>query len=134
MAFSYIPKIVYNATTIEFDYPPEGDTFGERLKFNGRITKSRSGVQQTITNYIEQINGITYSFVSESVKQSLNTFLITHGLLGKDFEYWFDKDEVSTKFTVKLDSSSMNPKFNIITRKGEGFIYRLQLVYRRVIA
>ena len=134
MATNYIPKIIYNSTTIEFDYPPKGDTFGERIKFVGKITKSKSGVQQTVTDYLEGINTVTYSFLSEALKQSLNTFLTTHALFGKEFDYWTDKGDVATKITVRLDGSSMNPKFKVITRKGTGFIYELKLAYRRVIA
>ena len=135
MAYSWIPKIVYNSTTINFDFPPAGADFkGESYKTVGTITTSKSGIQQTVIDYIEKTNSINFSFVSETVKAQLETFLETHALSGKEFDFYFDKADNATKVTVKLDKGGLNPKFKIITRKGNGFIYKITLKFRRVIA
>ena len=133
MATTYIPKIVYNATTINFDFPPESDPKGEKYKTVGTVTTSKSGIQQTVVDYIEKGYTINFSFITDTIKTQIETFLETHALLGKSFDYYFDKDDALTKITVQLDSSSMNVDFKIITRKGSGFLYKFKLKFRRVV-
>ena len=130
---SYIPKIVYNSTTIEFDLPPKGDTLGETIRAVGKVTESKSGIQQTIIDFIEKQNLITFSFLTETKKQALETFMITHGMMGKSFTYFFDKDIPGTAVTVKLHKSSFNTRPKIITRKGTGFLWEWKLKFRRVV-
>lgn len=134
MATNYIPKIVYGTgpTTIQFDYPPKGDVKNQTLKATGRTTVSKSGAQQTVTDFVEEINKLTYSHVSETLKTSLETFFLTHALLGKSFTYFFDSGDVATSFTVQLDPTSFKIDFDIMTRKGTGFVYKFTMAFRRV--
>lgn len=137
MATSYIPKIVYDPgggdQTIEFEVPPEGDPFGKSYEPSQVIRESGSGIQQTLTDFIAIENEVTFAFISEAIKTSLETFLETFAIFGNTFDYYFDKDDAATKITVTLAKNSRKPDFEVITRRGTGFIYRLQLTFRRVI-
>jgi len=136
MATNFIPKIVFGSppTTITFEFPPKGPKVrGASLKHVGTLTKAKSGAQQTITDYIEEINNIQFSHVSETIKGELDTFFVTHALLGKSFSYFFDKDDPATEVTVKLDRSGTKVAFDEITSTAvDAFIYKLRLKIRRV--
>ena len=136
MATNWIPKIVYGspATTITFEFPPKGPKVrGVRLKHVGTLTKSKSGAQQTITDFIEEINTINFSHVSEIIKGELDTFFTTHGLLGKSFSYFFDKGDAATEVVVKLDRSGTAINFDEQASTAvDAFIYKFRLKIRRV--
>lgn len=111
---NWIPKLVYNAITITFDYPPQGkDPKGERWKFVGVSNTSKSGLEQTMIDYIENLNTLNFSHISETIKDSLETFLKTWGYLGKEFDFYFDKDVPGTKVTVTIPRNGRNTKPDI---------------------
>ena len=90
MATTYIPKIVYNAITITFDFPAKGpDPFGEVSKANSSIATSKSGLQQTLLNFIEKENTLTFSHITQIIKDKIDTLLETHAYLGKEFDRLF---------------------------------------------
>jgi len=133
MATNFIPKIEFNATVITFDFPNKRDPFGQQVRWNGKTSVSRSGNQQTVTDYIEDVKNVQFSFMSQTIKEELETFLTSHALLGKSFDYSEDKGDVTTKNTYELDRSSMKPKFKVLTRKGTGFLWEIKLKFRRVL-
>ena len=136
MAANWIPKIEYGVgpTTITFEYPPKGPKVrGKQLKHIGTRTTSKSGAQQTITDFIEENNTINLSHVSEVITGQLETFFLTHGFLGKSFDYYFDKDDVATKVTVKLDESGTTVNFDEqLSTAVDAFLYKLKLKLTRV--
>jgi hypothetical protein len=136
MATNYIPKIVYGSgpTTIEFDYPPRKDPFGQDLQHVGKVVESKNGTQQVLTDYIVKKNDITFSFLTDAKKTAIETFLTTHAFLGNSFTYWEDKNDALTARTVTLDTAGRRVDFKVLTRKGSGFLWELTLKFREVIA
>lgn len=119
---------------LEFDYPPKKDPFGDDTRFTGTATVAKSGKIQTITDYIEKTNKVTFSHVSQSIKESFDNFLITHALLGKSFSYFEDKGEPTSELIVEKASRYRSPRFKVITRKGSGksFLWEFGLEFRRL--
>ena len=131
-----IPKIEYGSptTTITFEYPPKGpDSEGERLRQVGRVTESKSGQQQVITDYITETNRLKFSFLTETLKDEVKTFLTTHAMLGKTFTYFKDKDIPASAITVSLDRRSYTPRIRRLFASGDDYKYEIELTIRRVI-
>ena len=135
---NWIPKIVYNSTTITFDYPPKGkDPIGEQYTFNGTVSESKSGLEQTIIDNIEINYDADFSHVSETIKAQLTTFLTTWGYLGKEFDYDFDKDDAGSKVTVTLPNTGRKVKFDIHIWDNSVSprtpMYKFKLTMRRIL-
>jgi len=129
-----IPKIVFNATTITYVFPPKGpDSEGETLRQVGRVTVSKSGKEQVITDFIEEINDVRLSFLTEALKDSTKTFLTTHALLGKSFSYFKDKDTPASEIVVTLDRRGFRPRIRRMFPSGFDYLYEIRLSMRRVI-
>lgn len=133
-----IPEFRYPAdtptVTITLTYPPKGpDSEGETVRQKGRVTISKSGAQQVITDYIEEVNKITLSFLTETQKDAIKTMLTTHALLGKAFIYQKDKDIPGSAVTVTLDTRSFSPKIRRLFASGGDYLYQIELTLRRVI-
>ena len=98
---NFIPKIEYvelgtgTPKTVQFDSPPEGDPFRERLRINQRSRRSTSGVRQTQFNYSEQRYTLNFTFQSETVKAAFEDFYLNHAGRGGSFNYFESSDEVA---------------------------------------
>lgn len=136
MALSYIPKIEYGSptTTITFEYPNKKDPFGRDITHVGKVLEAKDGTQQILTDYIAETFEVTFSFLSDTLKDQLETFLVTHALPGKSFTYYTDKDDVLTAKTFEIDFRKRTVDFKVITRKGTGFLWEISLKFRRVLA
>lgn len=136
MATTYIPKLVYNAITITFDYPTMGpDAIGETIMANRTVNISGSGEQQTLLHHMEIENNYTFSHISSTLKSSIDTFLKDWGFLGNEFDYYPDKDDATTKITVRLSKRTNSVKYKILTWTGTANanpIYELTMRFRRV--
>ena len=137
MATTYIPKIVYNAITITFDYPTVGpDALGQTMKATNNTVVSQSGLQQTLYHFTESVHTFTFSHVSSTLKDSIETFLIDWGFRGKEFDYYPDKDDAATKITVRLTGGSKSVQKKIITWTGSGTtnaVYEFKMQFRRIL-
>lgn len=130
MANNYIPKIVYNATTYTFPYPPETD-LGESSEAVVKDSVSLAGVQQTSVQYIEGVLKLTFKFLLDADITALNTFFQTWGVYGKSFDY-YQHASVGSYVTYQLKDKKLNP--SVIIRRGDGTkVYKVDMSFRRVI-
>jgi len=115
---------------IIFDYPPiEQD--GEQLDPHETVTTSLSGIQQVIVDYIEAYRSPVFSFVSESIKNKIDTFARYHLVLGKTFRYFDDRDSITY-----IEYESKNRKYSPIkiAPKGENiYVWKMKLEFRRIL-
>jgi len=129
----HIPKIVYGGfvpTVISFDYPPK-EIDPEATILNRKVTESISGVRATQLNNVEGVRKLKFSFISENLRASLESFVQTFAAYGKAFKYFEDKNALTYK-TYELDQEKFVPK--IITSVGaNAYIYEFDLQLRRVI-
>ena len=127
------PKIEYGSptTTIIFDLPPSGDNEGERRRASARTTISSSGVEQTQFNYISKEITVNFTFLTESLVVALRTFFDNHASKGKSFEYFVDKDVVSSE-TYFLKDKTFSPR-KLFPDGSGGFVYDLRLTMRRTV-
>lgn len=136
MPNTFIPKIEYGTgpTTIEFETPPEGfDPNQKKLEHIGKVSESANGTTQTSTNYIKNKMKFTWQFISKSLIDTLETFYTVHGIPGKSFKYYPDKDEAAY-FDVEIDKSDR--KFNAEGTHPDGlgdFKYKLKTTFKRVL-
>jgi hypothetical protein len=121
---------------LEFRNPPQGDTLGQRIKHNGKTLTSRSGKQQTLTNFVEEELQIKFYLASQEEKDAFQNFLINWGYLGEDFSYFIDEGETTDERIVTLTPQGKSTRFKIQFRRGSGynFRYEFSLKVRRVIA
>lgn len=134
---NWIPKIVYDGTTIDFEYPPKGkEVYGETDRFIGIVSVSKSGVEQTLTDHVEIGNSIDFSHVSETIVEQLKTFVRTWGYMGKEFEYFFDKDVPASSVTVTLAKTGRQINFKTVAWRNRDTpptpMYKFKLKLRRV--
>ena len=128
-----IPKIEYGGfipTVITFDYPPieEGN---ESLDAKERVTVSLSGKRQVLVDYVEAVRNLKFSFLSESLKESLKTFFLTHAYLGNSFKYYDDKNSSEYK-TYELSTLQFTPKkVGIVT--ANTYRWEVPFKFRRVV-
>jgi hypothetical protein len=115
---------------ISFDYPPKEPT-GAKLNTNEKTSESLSGVRQVAVYNIEEIRTLSFSFLTEALKNSLDTFLKTHGCLGNSFQYFEDKT-LLTFNTYELDDLKPTPKK--LTAKGvDQYVWEYSFKFRRVL-
>jgi hypothetical protein len=129
---NYIPKIIYGSgpTTVNFDAPIFQDS-GEILVKKETVSISLAGVRQVSRQYVEAVRKIKVRFLTESRKAELETFFLSHGSLGKEFNYYVHADEV-TVVVYELVTPRFEPKKVAIA--GGAFVYDLELEFRRVVA
>jgi len=134
-----IPKIVYNAgagdVTIQFQYPPQGlDYVGKTIKFIGQVSESSNGNYQTSDNYTEDERTLRFRQVKESIKNQLETFMLTFaGSKRKTFKYFVDSDEVSfIQVQMSRGQTSFRPKRTGWNSAGD-FTYEIKFKMRRVL-
>lgn len=92
---------------ILFQYPPV-EPNGEAFVTNSTDTISLSGVIQTSVNYIEGIRSLTFSFLSQTLYTTLNSWVQTFALLGNTFRY-FDDQTLGTYTTCQLKTKQGKP-------------------------
>lgn len=115
---------------IDFDYPAESDK-GPQLSAIKNVTKSLSGVQQTVTNYLEEKRKISFNFVTKTLRDALiDDFSKTHLILGKPFRFLQDK-EVNSHVIYESDSNSI-PQDRTI-KKHPDFLYKIDFDFRRAL-
>lgn len=134
MAYNYIPKIVYGSvpTTISFSYPPSGfNSQGISVVSNQAVNYSANGSRQTCNNYLEEIIDLEFSLVSDAIKQTVDTFMITHALLGENFRYYPHASE-ATYYTYTLSDSFYNPMPSSLDT-SPNFTWAFKLSFRRTL-
>lgn len=121
---------VYFGFEINFQYPPK-EPKSESTETNATKTESLSGKRQVSVNYIEKFRNLTFSFLSQSLYEDLQTFLDTHGLLGLTFRY-FEDQTLSSYVEYELDTLKVESRK--IAPKGEDqYVWETPLKFRRVV-
>lgn len=130
-----IPKIVYSTPeiSIEFDYPPSDDFRNQNYQVDSKETVSSNGRSQTQYNYMENNFNLSFTFVSEALKNKLDWFFKSHGLRGKEFKYFEDKSLTTFK-TVRLNSKSYQPEILFPTNTPNEFVYQIKINFTELIA
>ncbi len=115
---------------IAFDYPPKEET-GEILDSKNTSSESLSGVRQTSLNYIEAIRKPIFSFLTQTIYDSVDTFLKNHALLGNSFRYFEDKTlTVYTEY--ELATFKTTPK-KITGKTATTYVWEIPLDFRRAL-
>lgn len=135
---NWLPKIEYIeyqtgiSKTIQFASPPEGDPFNE--EFSHKITKTTSsdGTTQVQYNYGEKTYSLEFIFVSESVKNLVESFFNKHAIKGAKFDYYPSSDEPEHE-TFEIDKKSISFGRPIPSAIEGEFEYNFKLYFRRVI-
>lgn len=114
----------------EFQYPAKRDQ-GEQLRANQTRTLSLSGVQQTITNYIDARRTLTFSFLTQTENTTLrDSFYTQWALLGKSFRYYNDK-AINSK--VVYFNNNEEYRQERIVKKHPDYLYEVDFSFRRVV-
>jgi len=129
-----IPKIVYSTPeiSIEFDYPPSEDFRNQNYVADAKETISSSGRSQTQFNFMENNFNLSFTFISESLKNKLDLFFKNHGLKGKEFKYFEDKSLTGFKM-VRINSKNYQPEILFPTNTPNEFVYKININFTELI-
>lgn len=130
---NYIPKIEYGVgpTTIQFDYPPQGDNLDETFSGNAVTNRSNAGVEQTQWNYNEHTISPKFTFVSQSIHDALETFMLDWAFKGYEFKY-YESSDVASYWTMTMTKKDFKAK-KIVCDGGTGFIWDIEFEMRRTL-
>lgn len=119
---------------IEFELPPAKDPFNQGVNWKGKVTVSKNGAIQRLTDYLEESYKVDFSHIPEALKNSVENFVINHMILGRQFSYFTDKQEDTSELIVEASQRFTKFEPKIITRKGAGksFLYKFKLEFRRL--
>lgn len=129
----HIPKIEYGdfvPTVISFDYPPV-EKSKEKIRAQNKVSTSLSGQRQVQNLYMEGSRTLEFRFLSENLKDSLETFFTSHAGKGKAFKYYDDKTS-GDYVSYELANDDFDPKV-IASVTQNTYIYAVELELRRVI-
>jgi len=115
---------------ILFTYPPKEDS-GEELESKNVTSESISGAQQTSINYIEGRRKLKFSFLSQSLYLSVNTFLTSSALRGHEFRY-FEDQTLLTYVEYELDKLKVGSR-KIAPKGVDVYVWEVPLDFRRVL-
>lgn len=133
MPLSYIPKIVYNATTLNFDYPPEHDD-GEQDAPNITQVPALDGTLQSVYNHTEVTRSVTFSLLTPTQFANLQTFYRSWAAKGKSFDYYESNNDPSFQtYTIDQNNNGFVPTRQAYSGSAGGFFYQVQITMRRAI-
>lgn len=113
---------------LAFDYPPIENS-GEKADAVETVSISRSGVRQVSVSYIEIKRNLEFSFLSQTLKLELDTFMHSHALYGNDFRY-FDDKTLTSYVTYSLGGLKYDPK-KIAGKGVNSYVWAAALDFRR---
>lgn len=125
------PKIIYNAITITFSFPPEGDPLKESIKTASKTSTSLTGLEQSSWFFNEETQSINFKFLTKTELDALRTFYKVWGSRGKVFDYYPSEDEVDFN-TYTLKRKTFTPKRPFSDGAGD-FFYDVTIQMRRVL-
>ena len=130
---NFIPKIEFGTgpTTITFDLPPEGDFRSQNFNASEKTSTSNNGTEQTQFNFTEDRLGLSFFFISETIKTQMDNFMLTHALRGLEFSYFESNDEVAF-ITVTLRRKRWSPTIMFAEATPGNFIYEFDLDMREL--
>lgn len=132
---NFIPKIEFESggtQTITFDLPPSDDIRAQNYRTSEKTSTSNNGKQQTQFNFVEDNITLNFTFISESIKQQMDSFMTTHALRGLEFKYFESEDEVEF-VTVRLSAKVWAPVILFQTNTLNEFEYEFRIVMREFI-
>lgn len=114
---------------IDFDFPPTFDT-EEQYTPKQTITESLSGLQQTVTSYLEATRVVKLNFVTTAIADKLKLNFYLYVYKGSAFRYYADKDVIDFN-TYELDVRKYARTRTV--KKHPAFLYETQMTFRRVV-
>lgn len=118
------------AHVVEFIFPPK-EPKGEKKTTSANTSESLSGLKQISVNYIEGFRTLTFSFLSEDLKNSLETFLDNWGMLGQTFRYYDNKESLLYK-NYEIESLKYDPR-KIAPKGLDIYVWEIALEFRRLL-
>lgn len=131
MALNWIPKIIYNSITIEFDIPPVRDPLNENIKGVGSSTIAADGNEQYSQDYQQEEIKLLFKKLTVAQVIALRTMYKTWALLGKSFDYYIHKSEAGFE-TYTLAKKDFNPK-RTSPDGSDDFFYSLEIRAKRIL-
>lgn len=128
---NHIPKIIYNAITISFDFPPVDDPLGEKLRTVGNRALSANGSIQYAQQYVERTYKVKLSFVTKTDTDAFRTFFEDWASLGREFDYYQHNDESATGTFTMLDEGIEFRR--ILPASSNDFLYEFEFTLREVL-
>ncbi len=130
----FIPRIVYgdeDQFLIAFEFPPEGDPFGEKPKAVNNTVIAADGSLQSNQQFIERTFKVKLAFVSAALKAEFDEFFTSWGSLKKQFTYYPHSDVDTGAIEPTLVTDEMDYKRPLPAGGGE-FLYEFDFVMRTV--
>lgn len=118
------------AHVVEFEYPPADDG-DEDLEASEQVSTSLSGARQVSVDHVIGVMRPEFSFLSQPIFEKLRTFVQNHGIFGRSFRYFPDKDESEFR-TYELATFRFSPK-KVVARGDNEYLWKVPLEMRRVI-
>lgn len=115
---------------ILFDYPPKEPT-GNIRDTKSTITESLSGLRQVSVSSVNTIRKLVFSFISPAKYVELDTFFVSHAILGLPFRYFEDKTS-PTYIEYDLDELKITPK-KLLSRGTDLYVWEIPLTFRSIL-
>lgn len=113
---------------ILFDYPPI-EKKGKRLDAKERAANSISGKRQVSIDYVEELRDFDFSFLSQARFNEVDSFMRTHAIFGREFDYF--EDQTLTSFlTYELAALKLEPT-KIAPKNATDYVWSVPLQFRR---
>lgn len=127
----FIPKVSYGTGPTVLTFTQSQKLWHPKSKDVGGSNRSDAGIPETFIIRREYTVDVEIRFL-ESEWAAVDTWLASV-IAGTAFDWWFDKDDNATKYTVYLESPSVG---NEIAPKRDAFgkVFTLQLTFRTTTA
>jgi hypothetical protein len=126
MGLKFIPKIVYNSTTLTLTWPQK--FWSPKSKPIGGSAVSDAGVPESFIIRRDQLCKTTIRF-TEAEWASVDSWL-NWAQQANSFDYWFDKNLIGTKYTCYLEEPNLGDGEIDPDREEFGKIFVLPITLR----
>ncbi len=129
------PRIVWGDAldqVVVFEFPPEGDPFGESFEAANVTTTAADGGQQNNQQFAVRIYKLNFIFITGAIQAEFDAFVLAWGSLKKSFLYYPHTDVETGVITCTL----VNDKIEYGRPQpdaGGGFLHTFTISLRTVI-
>lgn len=132
---NFIPKIVYGDSlenTLVFEFPPDGDPFGEKAHAQNVTTKAADGSLQNNQQYFERFYKVKISFASQAFKDDFDAFFKAWASLKKSFNYYPHSDVDDGMISASMDNDDIDYKRPLPGATAATFLFDFEFTLRTV--
>ncbi len=132
----YKPRIVYGEgmdLTVQFEFPPDGDPFGESVEASNVVTTAADGGLQNNQQFVAKAFKPKFIFVTSAIQAEFHTFALAWGLLKRTFLYYPHSDVDTGVITCTLVNDKIDYGRPLPDGMG-GFLYEFTIGLRAVIS